>query len=78
MNNDKPQTDRQRRVAERRRLLASGPASPCIGVCKMDEQTGFCLGCTRTIDEIRNWSIMLPEQRHETLHQITERKKERS
>ena len=29
--------------------------SPCIGVCVMDEVTGFCQGCYRTINEIKQW-----------------------
>ncbi len=29
--------------------------SPCIGVCAMDEATGFCQGCYRTIGEIQGW-----------------------
>ena len=29
--------------------------SPCIGVCSIDESTGFCLGCYRTVDEIKGW-----------------------
>lgn len=69
----KRSADRERRLAERRRLLSSGPPSPCIGVCKIDDE-GFCMGCVRTIDEIRNWSIMLPEQRNNTLQKIEERK----
>ena len=36
-------------------------ASPCIGVCAMNETTGYCHGCFRTIDEIREWWDM-PEQ----------------
>jgi predicted Fe-S protein YdhL (DUF1289 family) len=27
--------------------------SPCIRVCRIRE--GVCLGCLRTLDEIRNW-----------------------
>ncbi|MFQ6332544.1 DUF1289 domain-containing protein [Methylophilus sp. 3sh_L] len=30
-------------------------ASPCVGVCSMDEVTGFCQGCFRTLEEIRQW-----------------------
>ncbi len=30
--------------------------SPCISVCRMDEGTGLCHGCLRTIDEITAWS----------------------
>ncbi len=38
--------------------------SPCIGVCSMDEATGFCRGCYRTIDEIKTWWDMnLSEQK---------------
>jgi predicted Fe-S protein YdhL (DUF1289 family) len=29
--------------------------SPCVGVCSMDETTGFCLGCYRTLEEIQGW-----------------------
>jgi predicted Fe-S protein YdhL (DUF1289 family) len=29
--------------------------SPCIGVCAMDEISGMCHGCYRTIDEIKAW-----------------------
>ena len=29
--------------------------SPCIGVCAMDEATGFCQGCYRTLHEIQQW-----------------------
>ncbi len=29
--------------------------SPCISVCRMDEQSGLCEGCQRTIDEIVRW-----------------------
>ncbi|HWT61019.1 MAG TPA: DUF1289 domain-containing protein [Ochrobactrum sp.] len=37
--------------------------SPCILVCVMDIQTGFCLGCARTLDEIAGWSSMDDDQR---------------
>src|SRR5690606_21339643 len=30
----------------------------CIGVCKLDEQTGLCLGCARTGAEIAAWSSL--------------------
>jgi predicted Fe-S protein YdhL (DUF1289 family) len=37
--------------------------TPCIDVCEMDEATGLCRGCGRTIDEIARWSGMSPEER---------------
>jgi uncharacterized protein len=30
--------------------------SPCIDVCRMNPDTGWCDGCLRTIDEIAGWS----------------------
>ncbi|MGF6753079.1 putative Fe-S protein YdhL (DUF1289 family) [Paraburkholderia sp. GAS42] len=30
--------------------------SPCIDVCRMNRDTGWCDGCLRTIDEIAGWS----------------------
>lgn len=33
-----------------------GIASPCIGICRMDEARGLCAGCLRTLDEIAGWS----------------------
>ena len=30
--------------------------SPCINVCRIDEASGWCEGCLRTIDEIACWS----------------------
>jgi predicted Fe-S protein YdhL (DUF1289 family) len=32
--------------------------SPCTNVCTMNERTGLCEGCMRTIDEIGAWSSM--------------------
>ena len=30
--------------------------SPCVNVCKMNADRSLCLGCYRSIDEIRAWS----------------------
>ncbi|MEM0899902.1 MAG: DUF1289 domain-containing protein [Pseudomonadota bacterium] len=32
--------------------------SPCTGICKLDDETGWCVGCARTGDEIFGWSDM--------------------
>ena len=29
--------------------------SPCISVCRMDHATGWCIGCSRTLEEIATW-----------------------
>ena len=36
----------------------AGVASPCINVCRMNESTGWCEGCHRTLDEIAFWSVL--------------------
>ena len=33
----------------------SNPISPCISVCKTDQETGFCYGCGRTEEEKSIW-----------------------
>ena len=30
--------------------------SPCISVCKMNEDRSYCIGCFRSIPEIRAWA----------------------
>lgn len=65
---------RERRRAERRQMLAGGPPSPCVAVCRLDEGTGLCLGCHRTIDEIREWPILAPDERNRVLESIEERR----
>ena len=32
--------------------------SPCINVCRMNDATGLCEGCLRTLDEIARWSTL--------------------
>ena len=37
------------------RGVAQDVPSPCISVCRIDADTGFCEGCLRTIEEIAGW-----------------------
>ena len=48
-------------------------ASPCINVCRIDEATGFCVGCLRTIDEIAGWSAFDDAQRRDVWSRIAAR-----
>jgi predicted Fe-S protein YdhL (DUF1289 family) len=45
--------------------MPSAVPSPCINVCRMDDATGWCAGCLRTIDEIAAWSALDDEARRE-------------
>lgn len=42
--------------AQLARAIVDSVPSPCISVCRMNELTGLCEGCYRTLDEIRQWS----------------------
>lgn len=46
--------------------------SPCISVCKLDK-SGVCVGCYRTIDEIRDWYRLDNDGRRLILEQIKNR-----
>lgn len=48
--------------------------SPCINVCKMDADSGLCLGCFRTIDEITIWARTDDVHRARILAAVTERR----
>ncbi len=47
--------------------------SPCIGVCSMDDLSGLCQGCYRTLDEIQQWWDLDSNQKKEVIHKATER-----
>ncbi len=72
-------SDRQARRAERRRRVREGRfdttvASPCIAVCQMDADNRFCIGCRRSLDEIRDWMIMTAAEKRAVLARIGERR----
>lgn len=48
-------------------------ASPCIGVCTLDESTGLCLGCFRNAEEIKTWWDMDKSSKIAVLNAISER-----
>jgi uncharacterized protein len=47
--------------------------SPCNKVCVMNEATGLCRGCYRTLDEIARWGTMSDEEREEVVEKLVER-----
>ena len=40
--------------------------TPCVQVCAVDGESGLCLGCYRTLNEIASWSA-LPDERREAI-----------
>jgi predicted Fe-S protein YdhL (DUF1289 family) len=47
--------------------------SPCILVCTIDEQSGYCFGCGRTRDEIAAWLVLTPETRRAVMAELPAR-----
>lgn len=50
--------------------------SPCINICHMDEATGWCEGCLRTLDEIATWSGLPEAGKREVLARLPVRREE--
>ncbi|MEI7446527.1 MAG: DUF1289 domain-containing protein [Burkholderiales bacterium] len=48
--------------------------SPCISVCRIDPDSGFCEGCQRTLDEIADWGTMTDADRLATWGRIVRRR----
>ncbi len=48
--------------------------SPCNELCLVDEDTGLCVGCLRTSDEIADWQNYSNEKKLEVLSEIKNRK----
>ena len=50
--------------------------SPCIGVCSIDETSGYCQGCYRTIEEIKGWWNMSRPQQEKLVVELEERQQQ--
>lgn len=40
----------------------------------MNPETGYCIGCLRTLDEIADWLEMKNKEKNEVLERIDQRK----
>ena len=50
-------------------------ASPCVNICQLNPETGYCIGCMRTIDEIGDWLEMTNEEKRQVLNKLEKRRK---
>lgn len=50
--------------------------SPCISICQIDEDTGFCQGCYRTKKEIKQWKTAHDKTKSKILTLCEQRKAE--
>lgn len=47
--------------------------SPCVGVCRMDKESGFCVGCGRSRDEIKAWGVADEDEKRAILARLETR-----
>lgn len=47
--------------------------TPCIKICVVDPDSGFCIGCGRTRAEIGGWLGFSPEERRAVMADLPER-----
>jgi predicted Fe-S protein YdhL (DUF1289 family) len=48
-------------------------SSPCIGICRIDDFSGMCEGCGRTMEEISGWPSATEAEQQTTLAIVAER-----
>ncbi|MEM8702431.1 MAG: DUF1289 domain-containing protein [Pseudomonadota bacterium] len=48
--------------------------SPCVQFCQIDQVTGLCSGCSRSLDEIAGWTGFSEEQRAEIIADLPGRR----
>jgi predicted Fe-S protein YdhL (DUF1289 family) len=47
--------------------------TPCIKVCIVDPDSGHCLGCARSLDEIAGWTAYTADERSRVIAQLPQR-----
>jgi predicted Fe-S protein YdhL (DUF1289 family) len=48
--------------------------TPCVKLCTLDAQTGHCLGCGRTLEEIARWTLISASERAEVMAALPARR----
>lgn len=48
--------------------------TPCIKVCVVDGESGLCLGCFRTLNEVAGWARFSEEERERLMAELPQRK----
>lgn len=49
-------------------------ASPCVGICTLDQDREICTGCYRSLDEIASWSRLGPEAKARIIRDLPARR----
>jgi uncharacterized protein len=51
--------------------------TPCVNICLLDNETGICAGCGRTIEEIARWATMSDRERRAIMAALPVRQERR-
>jgi predicted Fe-S protein YdhL (DUF1289 family) len=55
-------------------MKAAGPPrpirTPCVQVCTLDAESGLCLGCRRTLEEIASWARLSEAERDRVMAEL--------
>jgi len=54
-------------------FLMTAIETPCVRICVIDETTGFCIGCGRTLEEIGSWMSYTAEERRTVMAGLEKR-----
>jgi predicted Fe-S protein YdhL (DUF1289 family) len=49
--------------------------SPCVKICVLDQASGLCSGCGRSLDEIGAWHGLNDKERRRIMVELQERMK---
>ncbi|SON56035.1 putative Fe-S protein [Hartmannibacter diazotrophicus] len=49
-------------------------SSPCVKICVIDETSGLCRGCLRTLDEIARWGALTESERQTVMRSLPDRR----
>jgi len=51
--------------------------SPCVRDCRVEQVTGYCVSCLRTLREISYWASYAPEERRRVMALLEARRNSR-
>jgi uncharacterized protein len=52
---------------------ASDIETPCVKLCVVDPDSGYCIGCGRSRSEIAGWIAMSPAERRDVMAELDAR-----
>jgi predicted Fe-S protein YdhL (DUF1289 family) len=53
--------------------MRTHPDSPCTSICRIDPDSGWCLGCKRSLEEIADWPMLTAGEKRDVLEQLEDR-----